>query len=302
MTGSIFHIQRFSLHDGPGIRTTVFFKGCPLRCQWCHNPESITREKQLLLREERCVSCGDCSARCPHGATRTVAGTITTDRQICLACGTCVSTCYADAREIVGTEITVEEALREIEKDRVFYEESGGGATFSGGEPLLQHEFLRALLAACRERGIQTVVDTSGYAPPDVVDAVAPLVDLFLFDIKTIDDRKHREYTGVSNRTILENLRRLAARKAPIVVRVPLVPGVNDDEESIRSIGEFVRTLDGVRGVHILPYHRSGTEKYRRLGMTYQLHGMLPPSSEDITRTVALVRTYTDSVSVGGNS
>jgi pyruvate formate lyase activating enzyme len=302
MTGSIFHIQRFSLHDGPGIRTTVFFKGCPLRCQWCHNPESIAREQQLLLRSERCVACGDCAARCPHGAAQTVKGTISTERQLCLVCGTCVSTCYADAREIVGKEITVEEALTEIEKDRVFYGESGGGATFSGGEPLLQHEFLCALLTACRRRGIHTVVDTSGYAPPGLLDRVAPLADLFLFDIKTLDDRKHRKHTGVSNRTILENLRRLAAQKASIIVRVPLVPGVNDDEESIRSIGEFVRTLDGVRGVHILPYHRTGTEKYRRLGMTYQLNGTLPPSSEDIMRAVTLVRKYTDSVGVGGNS
>ncbi len=302
MTGSIFHIQRFSLHDGPGIRTTVFFKGCPLRCRWCHNPESMSREQQLLLRDERCVSCGECRDHCPNGAVNAIEGAVSTDRDACQVCGTCVATCYAEAREIVGREMTVEDVLADIEKDRVFFEQSGGGVTFSGGEPLLQDEFLVELLAACKQRGLHTVVDTSGYATPNVIDRVAQLVDLFLFDIKTLEDDKHREYTGVSNRVILENLRRLAARNATIIVRVPLIPGVNDDDKSLRAIGAFAREFDAVRGVHILPYHRTGTEKYRRLGMQYRMNGASPPASDSVMQAVRIVQQYVSTVSVGGTT
>jgi len=301
MTGVVFNIMRFAVSDGPGIRTTVFFKGCPLRCQWCHNPESQLPRSELVLRPDRCIRCGACVDACAHGAIRRDDdGTVVTIREVCNQCGQCVEVCCSGARELVGREMTADEVLAEICRDTVFYDESGGGATFSGGEPLLQHDFLLTLLRGCRDRGIHTAVDTSGYAAPGVIDAVARCADLFLYDLKVLDEERHRHFTGVSNRLILDNLRRLVAGGARVVVRLPLIPGVNDHAENIRQTGAFVASLGGIAEIDVLPYHETGLAKYDRLGKAYPLRGVARPTPDRVAEVVAMLRGYVAAVAVGG--
>lgn len=298
--GLVFNIQRFSVNDGPGIRTTVFLKGCPMRCPWCHNPESISPDKQLVLRSERCLRCGDCYAMCKNHAIRKEDGEYVTQRAVCKECGECVEMCMSEAREIVGREMATEEVVGEIEKDRIFFEQSGGGASFSGGEPFLQHEFLFSLLKACKEKGIHTVVDTAGYTSSDVLQRISGFVDLFLYDIKTMDDQQHRDFTGVSNRLILENLQHLAEWGRRVIVRIPIIPGINADSESIRRIGSFVGALGNVEEIHLLPYHQTGIEKYRRLGMDYRMNGTPVPTQDELQRVVGELRSHVPVVSIGG--
>jgi pyruvate formate lyase activating enzyme len=300
MKGLVFNIQRFSVNDGPGIRTTVFLKGCPLHCKWCHNPESISPDEQLVLRADRCVRCGECFTLCKNHAVRRVDGSFSTVRDVCVECGECIEVCNAEAREIAGKEMTEAEVMKEVEKDVIFYEQSGGGASFSGGEPLLQHEFLRALLQACREKGIHTVVDTTGFTSPEILKSVSTFVDLFLFDLKTLDDQKHREYTGASNSLILGNLKRLAEWGKEVIVRIPIIPGVNDDPAGIRNSGAFVASLGNVSEIHLLPYHTIGVEKYKRLGMEYEMAQTVPPSADDLSSIVKELRNYVATVSIGG--
>jgi pyruvate formate lyase activating enzyme len=290
--------MRYSLHDGPGIRTTVFFKGCPLRCWWCHNPESQAPKPELMFFAERCLGCGDCIPVCPESAVQWVNGAISIT-SACRSCGTCVDTCVAGAREIVGRWMTVQETLAEIEKDIVFYDQSGGGVTFSGGEPLLQPLFLEALLDACRSRRIHTVVDTSGLAPRRVVERLAAKADLFYFDLKLVDRERHRHYTGVPNDAILENLRLLAERGAAIVVRVPVVPGINDDEENLRAMAAFLKPL-GLSRVDLLPYHTIGLEKYRRLNLPNRMDGTKPPAPEHMRRIAGDLEQKGFVVRIGG--
>lgn len=300
MKGMIFNIQRFSVNDGPGIRTTVFLKGCPLHCRWCHNPESISPRKELMLRQDRCVRCGDCRTLCRNGAIGDVNGEFVTSREVCLQCGECVELCYSGARELVGKEMTVAQVLLEIERDRVFFDQSGGGASFSGGEPLLQHEFLLLVLEECRRKGIHTVVDTAGFVSPTILERVSRLVDLFLYDVKTLDDAKHRDYTGVSNRIILENLGCLSRWGKNVIVRVPVIPGVNDDLDEIRKLGLFIASLGNVHEIQVLPYHRTGVEKYQRLGNDYQMPQTVPPSGEKIETVANELRQHVASVCIGG--
>jgi pyruvate formate lyase activating enzyme len=300
MTGLVFNIQRFSVNDGPGIRTTIFLKGCPLHCKWCHNPESISSDRQLLFRDDRCVRCGDCFTLCKNHAIRRADGGFVTTREICTECGDCTEVCNAEAREIAGYEMTVEDAIIEIEKDSVFYDQSGGGASFSGGEPLLQHEFLTAVLRECRAKNIHTVVDTTGLTSPAILENVSQYVDLFLFDLKTLDNAKHIEFTGTSNVQILENLKRLAELRKEVIVRIPVIPGVNDDPEAIRASGSFISSLGNVREIHLLPYHVSGVDKYRRLGMEYQMQETIPPSADDLSVIVKELRNSVPSVCIGG--
>lgn len=300
MTGRIFNLQHFSVNDGPGIRTTVFMKGCPLHCAWCHNPESISPEKEILLRPERCIRCGKCVAICRHHAAISVNGAFGVDRELCAQCGECVEECVSEARNIVGLDMSVEAVMDEILKDRIYYEQSGGGVTFSGGEPLLQHEFLNTILSACRHEGIHTAVDTTGLTSPSILEKVANLTDLFLYDIKTMDDGRHRQFTGVSNRLILENLRLLDEWNKKVIVRVPIIPGINMDRVSIQRIGEFVATLRNIHEINLLPYHKTGINKYERIDADYQLDGIQPPTMAEMNRVAETLRPYVSHIAIGG--
>lgn len=300
ITGTIFDVKKFSIHDGPGIRTTIFFKGCPLSCWWCHNPESQAMEPELMYWPSRCIRCGACLEVCEQGAISLDGDTVFTDREKCTLCGACVEVCYAEAREMVGREMTVAKVMAEIEKDVVFYDESGGGATFSGGEPLSQPGFLLALLRACREQEIHTAVDTCGFAPWEIFDTIREHTDLFLYDLKLMEDAQHREFTGASNELILRNLQMLSERGHDIFLRVPIIPRINDDDESIRQMGEFAATLPHLGRVDILPYHHTGIEKYNRLNKLYELPETRPPSDERLAEIAQILRGLGLRVKVGG--
>ena len=289
-TGTIFDIKKFSIHDGPGIRTTVFLKGCPLSCWWCHNPEGQASQEELILRPDRCIACGACIEACDRGAVTSDRGIVVTTRERCTACGACVDVCYAGARELVGRTGTVADVMEEIERDRPFYDQSRGGVTFSGGEPLSQPAFLRDLLEACKARGLHTVLDTCGFAAWEVLDRVRAYVDLFLYDLKLMDDARHREISGVSNKPILRNLLRLSREGHRIILRVPIIPEVNDDEENLRQIARFAAALPSLQRVDLLPYHRIGRDKYERLGKDCLMPEVEPPTRErarEIARMVA---------------
>jgi pyruvate formate lyase activating enzyme len=279
--GTIFNLQRYSTRDGPGIRTTVFFKGCPLRCRWCHNPEGQEERPQLILRPDRCIGCGQCLTICPPSAIQRKADAFFTDRSRCLACGKCSEACPAVAREIVGRQVSVKELVVEVERDQLFYRQSGGGVTFGGGEPLAQPWFLRAILQALRARRIHSAVDTCGLAPTKTVQALVPWVDLWLYDLKVMDRSIHRQYTGQSNDLILENLSVLARLGAPIWVRMPVIPGFNDLPGNVQHTAEFLNDL-GLREIHLLSYHASGTEKAERMGLQDRSGRFNTPTEEEM--------------------
>jgi pyruvate formate lyase activating enzyme len=275
--GWIFNIQRFSVHDGPGIRTTVFLKGCPLRCAWCSNPESQSSLPHVVFWADRCIRCDGCLAVCPRGAVsvdseggRRVSGAL------CDLCGLCLAECYAGALEQIGRPATVDEVLAAVEEDRLFYEASGGGVTLSGGEPLAQPEFSARILRECRRIGVHTAMETCGYALWDAWEGLLPHLDLVLYDLKHTDPVRHERLTGVSNQLILDNLRRLDEAGIETVVRWPLVPGYNDDPETLRALAGLVQRLENVREIHLLPYHRFGRGKYERLGLEYPLPDLQP--------------------------
>jgi pyruvate formate lyase activating enzyme len=293
VTGRVFNVQRYSLHDGPGIRTTVFLKGCPARCLWCHNPESQSFAPEVLVVETRCLSCGTCATVCPHGAPPPGSG-------LCTACGACVEACPAGARQLAGRETTVGAVMDEVLRDRIFYEESGGGVTFSGGEPLAQPEFLTALLTACRAAGLHSAVDTCGFSSRERLLALTPLVDLFLFDVKLVDERRHLCLTGLPVAPILGNLRALAAIHANVWIRIPVVPGHTDDEADVAATASLVAGLPGVHRISLLPYHRTGAAKARRLGRDDPLDALHPPPAERLEALAALLRERGLAVQIGG--
>lgn len=233
--GEIFNIMKYSIHDGPGIRTTIFFKGCPLNCQWCHNPEGQGFGQELMYRPERCVGCWQCLEICPSGATILVEGKLGYLRDKCLTCGECCTVCHAEARELVAKKMSVSEVMAEIEKDVIFYDESGGGVTFSGGEAMMQPEFLLELLKNCRKKEIHTAVETCGLVSLGSLQMISNYVDIFLYDVKLMDSGKHQDVTGVPNELILSNLRWLSEHYPKIIVRVAIIPGINDDEENIHQ-------------------------------------------------------------------
>jgi len=290
-TGTVFNIQRYSIHDRPGIRTTVFLKGCPLNCWWCQNPESQLSGQEIIFWEDRCIGCGACSTICPSGAIQIKNGIPVTEKEKCILCGKCIEKCPALAREMIGKKITAEEIIKEVEKDLVFYEESGGGVTFSGGEPLEQPEFLEELLNACQKKKIHTAVDTSGYVSWEILNKISSKVDLFLYDLKIMDSKRHKKYTGVSNELILENLKKLSSVHNNIFVRFPVIPGINDDYQNIKEMGEFLSSLK-VTQVNLLPYHYIGVDKYRRLGRTYKLATTQPPSEEKLSEISAILEKF----------
>ena len=296
--GLIFDVQRYALHDGPGIRTTVFFKGCPLSCWWCHNPEGQSPKPNLIYFENRCLVCGDCIRVCPHGAIQRPNGAIQTT-SACEVCGTCAEACPSGARTVAGRWMSVSEVMREIERDLIFWDESGGGVTFSGGEPLAQPIFLESLLHACREKRIHTVVETCGLAKKDVLLELSEKVGLFLYDLKILDSSKHKKYTGVPNDSILANLEALAQRNRPVVVRYPIIPEINDDIENVRQMIALLSRLRLWR-VHLLPYHQTGAEKYRRLGLGFRLQDVEAPPASLVTKIAAQFEGAGFKVKVGG--
>jgi pyruvate formate lyase activating enzyme len=265
--GKIFNIQHFCTDDGPGIRTTVFFKGCPMRCAWCHNPESQSSKEELFLRLDRCRFCGACVQKCPQNAhTLTPAGEHLFDRDLCIACGACADACAFEALETVIREVTVEDVMRELLSDRVFYKHSGGGVTLSGGEPTAQPQFCEALLKACREEGLSTAMETCGYCSPDLLKTLTPLVDVFLFDWKLTDDTLHKRYTGVSNQRISENLRMLCEAGARVILRCPIIPTVNLDDGHMEGIAALANRYTAIERIDLEPYHPMGIGKCEALG------------------------------------
>jgi pyruvate formate lyase activating enzyme len=298
-TGIIFNIQRYSIHDGPGIRTTVFLKGCPLNCWWCQNPESQLSGQEMIFWGDRCISCGACSTICPSNAIQIKNGIPVTEKEKCILCGKCIEKCPALAREMIGEKLTVEEIIKEVEKDLVFYEESGGGVTFSGGEPLRQPDFLEGLLNDCREKKIHTAVDTSGYISWEILNKINSKVDLFLYDLKIMDNERHKKYTGVSNEIILENLKKLSLIHNNIFIRFPVIPGINDDYQNIKKTGEFLSSLK-IAKVNLLPYHYIGVDKYKRLGRTYNLVTTQPPSEEKVSEVSAILSKFNLNIKLRG--
>ncbi|MBM9520824.1 glycyl-radical enzyme activating protein [Desulforhopalus vacuolatus] len=286
-SGIIFDIKHYSINDGPGIRTTVFFKGCPLHCAWCHNPESISPLPQKMYNEKKCIGCKECVKACPEEACILTPAGIVTDVDMCTSCGKCADVCPTLATEMSGRRAEVEDILFVVEKDRPFYEESGGGVTFSGGEPTRQPKFLLALLKECGARRLHRAVDTCGLVKQETMLAVAEECDHFLFDLKCMDTDTHRLWTGSGNELIHENLRALARRDAVISIRIPLITGINADEKNIEESARFLASLEGQKVVvNLLPYHDIAVNKYKRLGTEYDSSQMMAPTEERVKQII----------------
>jgi pyruvate formate lyase activating enzyme len=281
--GLITNVQRFSIHDGPGIRTTVFLKGCPLRCFWCHNPETLRPQLEIEFFPDRCIGCGECIRRCPEGAQTVEDGRRVYRRELCQLCGRCVETCYAEALMMAGRWWTAEELLEELLRDRPFYDQSAGGVTLSGGEPLLQPYFSARVLQLCKEAGLHTAIETAALGQWERLADLLRWTDLVMVDIKIIDDMAHRAATGVSNRPILANVQRMAEQAAALIVRTPVVPTVNDTAEAIGAIAAFVAGLPGVQYYELMPFHKLAAGKYRSLGLEYRAADLASADRELLT-------------------
>lgn len=300
LRGRVARIARGAVHDGPGVRTVVFFKGCPLRCAWCHSPEMQVADVEVLVLRQRCISCGACVRACGHGAAGLPAEGPTIDRPRCARCGACAAVCPSGARELLGSFMDVDAVMAVVRRDVPFYDASGGGVTFSGGEPLLQPAFLEALLARCRAEGIHAAIETCGHAPREAILRVQRYSPLFLFDVKLVDHDRHRVVTGAANAQILANLRELARQRADIVIRFPLVPGITDDEENVSGVAALAASV-GARRVDVLPYHRAGIARYPRLGRTSRLESVPAATTKDTASAVAVMRGFGLDVRIGGS-
>ena len=297
----VFDIKRYSINDGPGIRATIFLKGCPLNCQWCHNPESISPQIQKLFTVSKCIGCEECCRVCPVRACRLTPEGIVTDNSLCTLCGKCAEVCPTLATEMSGCYYTVDELLEIIEKERPFFEQSGGGVTFSGGEPLLHPDFLIEILDACGRQGIHRAVDTSGFVKVETLLRVAKHTDLFLYDLKMVDSEKHKRYTGVDNQLILANLKVLAESGAAIRVRMPLIVGVNDDVASLEAAALLIAALPGEKkAVDLLPFHDVAKGKDAKLNQERNLSGLAEPTANDLERVIGVFASYGLDARVGG--
>ncbi|KZL91025.1 glycyl-radical enzyme activating protein [Clostridium magnum] len=297
--GVIFDIQRFSVHDGPGIRTIVFFKGCPLSCRWCSNPESQCMEPQVMFIPHNCIGCKKCYEICSKGAIDFNLPS-RVDQNKCVKCGKCVESCYAGALNLAGSMRTVRELLIELKKDNIYYRRSGGGITLSGGEVTAQPEFAEELLKGCKENNWHTAIETTAFTNPSVLERILPWLDLVMLDIKHMDPNKHLEYIGQSNDLILQNAKLIAQFGAPLIIRVPVIPGVNSDEKNIKATANFAASLKSVKELHLLPYHRLGQNKYEYLGYNYIMKDLQPPTKEEINNLKDLVKKCGLICKVGG--
>jgi len=297
--GLIFDIKRYAIHDGPGIRTTIFLKGCNLRCWWCHNPEGQSSEIELAYNINRCRDCKECIEICSENALSWKKHVII-NREKCNLCGKCAENCATEALEIIGKEMSVEEVMREIEKDKAFYDESNGGVTFSGGEPLLQVDFLKDVLLKCKKRNIHTTIDTCGYAPRETIEEILPFVDLFLYDLKIMNKEKHKKYTGVLNDLILDNLKYLVEKNVNIEIRIPIIPSINDDIDNINKIVNFVSSLNGINRISLLPYHEAGSGKYLKLNKEYKIKDIKSPGKEEMEKIKRIFEKHNFKVKIGG--
>jgi pyruvate formate lyase activating enzyme len=297
----IFDIKKFAIHDGIGIRTTVFFKGCPLNCWWCHNPESLSSKPELVLFKNKCIGCGGCFKVCPQKAHEILPDNKRVyHKEKCLLCGKCRDICYAEALVMQGRKVTVEEVMVELRKDIPFYKNSGGGITLSGGEPMYQHVFVQALLKQCKSEGLHTIIDTCGYTSWKNFRKVLPYLDSVLYDLKHINEVKHKLYTGVSNKLILKNLEEIGNYGLPITIRIPIIPGINDSKEYITSTALYLLEVKNIVKVELLPYHNLAESKYIRLGKEYKLKELAPPSKEDVNKIAEWIRSFGLKVQVGG--
>lgn len=287
--GLVFNIQRYSIHDGPGIRSVVFLKGCPLRCVWCANPESLSRSPELGFRRSLCNGCGECVKVCPKAAISLNSGSkvISIDRRTCDNCGKCVSNCYRDSLALYGKWMSVEEVVNEVLKDKPFYQKSKGGVTLSGGEPLYQPAFAISLLKKCREVGVHTAIETSAYCSPTLLKAVLGQTDMVFFDLKLLDTAIHSRYTGRRNQLILMNAKIITSIGIPVIPRMPLIPTITDSVENITATAQFLKTIS-CPAIELMPYHRFGLGKYEALGRPYLLDGIKAPEPNDIERTKEL--------------
>ena len=296
--GIIFDLKRFAVHDGPGIRTVLFLKGCTLNCAWCHNPEGIRRSPELVYFESKCVHCAACIDACPNGARQMIAGELVYQRDRCTQCGQCMEACYANALFLYGRTVSVGEVMAELRQDEDFYRASGGGITLSGGEPMLQAAFSTAVLRQCKLEGFHTALDTCGNIPWVVLESALPYTDLVLYDLKHLDPAQHRRYTGASNTLLLDNLRRLDQQHVPLEIRIPLVPTINDGE-NLNAVGAFLQSFDQQVCVRLLPYHRLAGSKYQRLGRENHMPVVEPPCDEQMQAAAEQLKTWGCQVVIG---
>jgi pyruvate formate lyase activating enzyme len=299
MQGIVTDIQRFSLHDGPGIRTTIFLKGCNMRCAWCHNPETISAKPELILYPEKCIGCGKCVEVCTNQARRIIDGSIIFDRSLCVVCGRCADVCFSGAITISGRIMTAEEIMDEVIQDKSYYEHSGGGITVSGGEAFCQAEFLASILTTAKALGISTAVETNMNYDWKLMEEMLPLLDLIMFDIKLVDEQLHKKWTGVSNRKILQNVERLIELDKPIIARTPIIPGVNDNQETICQIANLLKGAKGLMYYELLNFNPLGESKYNGLGLSNAFKGVRPLKEERIEALAREVREIGLAVRIG---